>query len=171
MVEMVPEGGHGRGRANVGGAFLQIREADPQEDLVSDASFDAVGGLCLETWTYWRYSLSAEMKRTIRSRKGRDGNRLSINVPELLGMVMSLRDDSDQEGQASERKGVGADEGEQFVRGAEDNYLRGAQERGEIGRDDEDHEDVAGRGVELPSKARVRRVERTGRWDNEVERR
>ena len=34
MVEMVPEGGHGGGRRKVGGAFLQIREADPQEDLV-----------------------------------------------------------------------------------------------------------------------------------------
>ena len=34
MVEMVPEGGHGRVRRKVGGTVLQIREADPQEHLV-----------------------------------------------------------------------------------------------------------------------------------------
>ena len=32
---MVPEGGHGRGRRKVGTAFVQIREADSQEDLIS----------------------------------------------------------------------------------------------------------------------------------------
>ena len=32
----------------------------------SDAWFEAVGGLCLETGVYWRYNLSAEeMKRTM----------------------------------------------------------------------------------------------------------
>ena len=34
MVEMVPEGGHGRGRRKVGGAFLHILEAGPPEDLI-----------------------------------------------------------------------------------------------------------------------------------------
>ena len=56
----------------------------------SDASFEAVGGICLETGLYWRYSLSEdEVKRTIRNRKGGDRNRLSIKVLELLGMVMT----------------------------------------------------------------------------------
>ena len=34
MVETVPEGGHGRGRRKVGGAILQVREAEAQEDPV-----------------------------------------------------------------------------------------------------------------------------------------
>ena len=54
-----------------------------------DALFEAVGRLCLETGVYWRYNLSeGEMKRTIRNRKGEDSNRLSINVLELVVMVM-----------------------------------------------------------------------------------
>ena len=57
---------------------------------LSDASFEAVGGLCLETGVYWRYRLTEEERgRTIRSRKVEDGNRLSINVLELLRMVMT----------------------------------------------------------------------------------
>ena len=54
-----------------------------------DASFEAVGGLGLETGVYWRYNLAGEKRaRTIRSRKARDENRFSINAPEMLGMVM-----------------------------------------------------------------------------------
>ena len=56
----------------------------------SEASFEAVGGMCLETGVYWRYCLSeGERKKTISNRKGQDGNRLSINVLELMGMVMT----------------------------------------------------------------------------------
>ena len=39
---------------------------------------------------YWRYNLTEEERaRTIRSRKGGLMNRLSINILELLGMVMT----------------------------------------------------------------------------------
>ena len=34
MVDKVPEGGNGRARRKVGGTIIQIREADPQENLV-----------------------------------------------------------------------------------------------------------------------------------------
>ena len=55
-----------------------------------DASFEAVGGLCLETKVYRRYDLTEEERaRTIRSRRREHVNRLSINVLELLGMVMT----------------------------------------------------------------------------------
>ena len=38
---------------------------------------------------YWRYRLAEEERgKTIRNRKVEDGNRLSINVLELLRMVM-----------------------------------------------------------------------------------
>ena len=55
----------------------------------SDASFEAAGGLDLEMGVYWRYNLTGEERaRTIRSRKGRDENRFSINVLEMLRMMM-----------------------------------------------------------------------------------
>ena len=51
-----------------------------------DASFEVVG---LETGVYWRHNLTGEERaNTIRSRKGRDENRFSIDVLEILGMVM-----------------------------------------------------------------------------------
>ena len=70
--------------------FFRFVKQTHRRTWFSDASFEALGGLCLEMGVYSRYNLSeGEVKRTIRSRKGGDRNRLSINVLELMGMVMT----------------------------------------------------------------------------------
>ena len=51
----------------------------------------------------------------------------------------SRRDDSDEEGQAKYSRGVGADEGGPFARGAVGKTLRSEGGRAELDRDDEDH--------------------------------
>ena len=53
----------------------------------SAASFEAVGGLSLETGVHGGYSVLEERKKTTKSRKGGNGNRSSINVLELTAMV------------------------------------------------------------------------------------
>ena len=70
--------------------FFRFVKRTHRRTWFSDASFEAVGGLCLEAGVYWTYNLSeGEVKRTIRSRKGGGRNRLYINVLELMGMVMT----------------------------------------------------------------------------------
>ena len=70
--------------------FFRFVKQTHKPTWVSNASFEAVGGMRLETEVYWRYSQSEEeKKRTIKSRKGRDGNRLTINVFELMGIMMT----------------------------------------------------------------------------------
>ena len=51
---MVPDGRLGGERRGAGGAVLLIRATAPQKDIVSDASFEAVGGMGLETGVCWR---------------------------------------------------------------------------------------------------------------------
>ena len=69
--------------------FFRFVKQTHKRTWLSDASLEAVRGLCLETGVYWRYNLSeGGMKRIIRSRRGGDRNRLSINVTELMEMVM-----------------------------------------------------------------------------------
>ena len=83
------EGMAGEGE-KLAAAFFRFVKQTHRRTWFSDASFEAVGGLCLEMGVYSRYNLSeGEVKRTIRSRKGGDRNRLSINVLELMGMVMT----------------------------------------------------------------------------------
>ena len=83
-VEMVPGGGRGPA------PFFRVDKKTQKRTWFSDASFEIVGGLCLETGAYWRHNLSAKgMKRTIRNRNGGAGNRFSVNVLKLLGMVMA----------------------------------------------------------------------------------
>ena len=69
--------------------FFRFVKQTHKRTWFSDASFEAVGGLCLEMRVCWRHNLSeGEVKRTIRSRKGGDRFRVS-NILELLGMVMT----------------------------------------------------------------------------------
>ena len=118
--------------------------------------------MCLETGVYWRYNLSeGEMKRTIRNRKGEDSNRLSINVLELVGMVVAayvmivIRKDRPMEEEESVRMRRDSSSGVQWV------ITAGGEWRGDIGRDDENHGDVgADRGVKFPSKTIVGRGKR-----------
>ena len=78
-----------------GGTFsapmYHLLERPSQRTLFSDASKTAVGGFCLETGVYWRYYLDgAERSRFCGSSKSVAGeNDISINVLELLGMVVS----------------------------------------------------------------------------------
>ena len=71
--------------------MYHLLERPAQRTLFSDASKIAVGGYCLETGVYWRYDLTAqEQSRFCGSSKSVRGvDDLSINVLELLGMVVS----------------------------------------------------------------------------------
>ena len=68
-----------------------LLERPTRRTLFSDASKTAVGGLCLETGVYRRYDLTAQEQSRFcgssKSVRGVDG--LSINVLDLLGMVVS----------------------------------------------------------------------------------
>ena len=61
----------------------------PQHIWLTDASFDAIGGVCVHTGQFWRFDLTDEMgQRVLRGRRKGTGM-LDINVLELLGMVMA----------------------------------------------------------------------------------
>ena len=57
---------------------------------LSDASFEAVGGYCVEEKVFWRYglppSLTAQLKRKAERR---ETCTITINLLELLGMVVT----------------------------------------------------------------------------------
>jgi hypothetical protein len=57
----------------------------------SDASFEAIGGYCLETGTFWRYDLTQEEASRVlkEAHKIKPTMLLNINILELLGMVVS----------------------------------------------------------------------------------
>ena len=61
-----------------------------QRHYLSDASFEAVGGFCVESKVFWRYGLpkelTAELKRT---GDRRETCPITINLLEVLGMVMT----------------------------------------------------------------------------------
>jgi len=64
--------------------FLQ----PPTRVLVSDACGDAMGGFCLETGRWWRTDFTEDIRTRLRERV-RQRDDLSMNVFELLGMVMT----------------------------------------------------------------------------------
>ena len=49
---MVPDGRLGGEKREMGGTALLVRETAPQKDMVSDAYFESVRGLSLETGVY-----------------------------------------------------------------------------------------------------------------------
>ena len=71
--------------------MYHLLERPAKRTLFSDASKTAVAGYCLETGVYWRYDLTVqEQSRFCGSSKSVDSvDDLSINVLELLGMVVS----------------------------------------------------------------------------------
>ena len=75
----------------VSAPVYHLFERPSQRTLFSDASKTAVGDFCLETGVYWRYDIDAgERSRFCGSSKSVAGeNDISINVLELLGMVVS----------------------------------------------------------------------------------
>ena len=86
----VEEGLDARG-GTLSAPMYHLLERPSQRTLFSEASKTAVGGFCLETGVYWRYDLDAgERSRFCGSSKSVAGeNDISINVLELLGMVVS----------------------------------------------------------------------------------
>lgn len=57
---------------------------------LSDATTKAIGGFCLELRVWWRYDLSVdEMRRSSASTTCAAHNKLSINLLELLAMVVT----------------------------------------------------------------------------------
>ena len=57
---------------------------------LSDASFEAVGGFCVEKKVFWRYDLPRELTTELR-RKADIGETctITINLLKLLGMVVT----------------------------------------------------------------------------------
>ena len=69
----------------------RLLERPARRTLFSDASKTAVGGFYLETGVYWRYELNDRERSRFCGSSGSVGceDDLSINVLELLGMVVS----------------------------------------------------------------------------------
>ena len=86
----VEEGLDARG-GTLSAPMYHFLERPSQRTLFSDAPKTAVGGFCHETGVYWRYDIDAgERSRFCGSSKSVAGeNDISINVLELLGMVVS----------------------------------------------------------------------------------
>jgi hypothetical protein len=63
----------------------------PIQTWLSDASFEAIGGCCVESGIWWRFNLTQEMMTRVQkeAHKGRAQMLLNINILELLGMVMT----------------------------------------------------------------------------------
>ena len=70
--------------------MYHLLERPARPTLFSDASKPSIGYFCLEPGIYWRYELDpAEQSRFCGSSKAVAGeNEISINVLELLGMVV-----------------------------------------------------------------------------------
>lgn len=122
---------------------------------------------------FWRHTLTKDQRlRTIKSRKGGDENRLSINILELLGMVMTAfviivarKDTPPRVGEPILMRGI-------VLRRCSGQLTARAQGRREIGRYCEDVGGVrVDRGMVLPAKTRPEGRERVSRRDNEVKRR
>ena len=71
--------------------MYRLLERPARRTLFSDASKTAVGGFCLETGVYWGYELNDRERSRFCGSSGSVSfeDDLSINVLELLGMVVS----------------------------------------------------------------------------------
>ena len=57
---------------------------------LSDASFEAVGGFCVERMVFWRYDLPKELTAELKRKAARrETCTITINLLELLGMVVT----------------------------------------------------------------------------------
>ena len=92
--EMVREPGESKVRGTADSPVRPVREARAVETLVSDASYQAVGGYCLET--VWRYGLTEDERMlTVRGRARRDPEGSWLRVPLQL---RERRDGTDSDG-------------------------------------------------------------------------
>ena len=70
--------------------YTALKRPAKRHDL-SDASFEAVGGYCVEKKVFWRYGLpSALTAERKRKAERRDTFTFTINLLELLGMVVTV---------------------------------------------------------------------------------
>lgn len=85
--------------------FADVRR-EAKRVYLSDASFDAIGGFCEKLKVYWRYDLpldfSAELKRKAACR---ETSSVTINLLELVGMVVTAWVMHDLVGDRPESKG------------------------------------------------------------------
>ena len=71
-------------------SFFEHTQWVPERHWLSDATLSAVGGYCAETGIWWRYDLTTEEKsRSLVGAKCKANNAISINLLELLAMVMT----------------------------------------------------------------------------------
>ena len=76
--------------------------------MFSDATYKAIGGLCLEAGVYWRYPLTKKVQlRTARSKRPEIDQYLRVDGDGDDG----VRDDSDEGGQTGQKGGDGVDAG------------------------------------------------------------
>ena len=86
--------------------FYRLVKQAPEMKWLSDASYEAIGGLRLETGVYWRYQRTEEVKtRTVRTKRGGD-DRISINILELMAMVVTAYVMFVMRGDRPEKKGA-----------------------------------------------------------------
>ena len=62
----------------------------PARHYLSDASFEAMGGYCIEHRLYWRYDLPPELTQELTEKvERRETCTITINLLELLGIVVT----------------------------------------------------------------------------------
>ena len=71
---------------------ISIVKRPAYRHYLSDASFEAVGGYCLETRIYWRYDLPQELTEELHKKAQlRRTCTITINLLELSGMMVTAR--------------------------------------------------------------------------------
>ena len=96
-------GGYG-GEKITAPSFSFVKQL-PSRTWFSDASLTAIGGLCMETGVYWRFELPEEVQnRTIKGGQAVD-DLISINLLEVMAMVMAAYVMVDMRGDRPVRKG------------------------------------------------------------------
>lgn len=83
---MAYRGGGGIERGTDDSTVLRLIKQASRRTWFSDASYAAIGGLCLEMEVFWSYPLPEEMQtRAVKSRQG-----VAINVSGLMVIVMRM---------------------------------------------------------------------------------
>ena len=99
------ETGGGNGGERITAPSFSFVKQRPSRTWFSDASLSAIGGLCMETGVYWRFDLPEEVqKRTIKGGRA-VADLISINLLEVMAMVMTAFVMVDMRGERPGRKG------------------------------------------------------------------
>jgi len=99
------ETGGGYGGESITAPSFSFVKQRPSRTWFSDASLTAIGGLCMETGVYWRFAPPEEVqKRTIRGGQA-VADLISINLLEVMAMVVTAFVMVDMRGERPGRKG------------------------------------------------------------------